>query len=63
MRRANNAIRAVALLSPDKTAQEALLLAIGEPPEDARERYSILKLEYRIRVRSFSIRNGVNVQH
>lgn len=35
MRRANNAIRAVALLSPDKTAQEALLL--GEPPEDARE--------------------------
>lgn len=37
MRRADSAIRAVALLSPDKMAQEALLLAIGEIPEEARE--------------------------
>ena len=37
MRRADSAIRAVALLSPDKMAHEALLLAIGEIPEEARE--------------------------
>jgi hypothetical protein len=40
MRRARNPLRAVALLSPDKTAREALLLALGETIDEARQAVS-----------------------
>jgi hypothetical protein len=40
MRRASNPLRVVALLSPDKTAREALLLALGETIDEARQAVS-----------------------
>lgn len=40
MKQASNPLRAIALLSPDTTAREALLLALGETTEEAREQIS-----------------------
>lgn len=40
MIRARNPLRAVALLSPDKTAREALLMALGETIDEARQAVS-----------------------